>query len=334
MQLSSQSGSSVFFFCAFALCLLVSTSCKELINQPTHIKLAHTLSTDHSVHKAMVFMADKVKEKSDGKLLLDVYHSGQLGSESECLELLQIGSLGITKVSAAVMEGFAPSYKVLGLPYVFMSKEHSHRVLDGDIGRQILNDGEKSWLRGLCFYDAGSRSFYTRSKPIEKPEDLKGQKIRVMKSIISNRMITSLGGAPMPISWGELYTALQQGVVDGAENNPPSFYLSKHFEVCKYYSINEHTTIPDVLLISTRIWETLTEDEKRWLTEAAEESVPVQRVLWEQSEMESLRELEKAGVEIIYPEKEPFANKVAAMLDAFKNDPVVYPLIQDIQAME
>lgn len=309
------------------------SSCEQL-HQPTRIKLAHTLSPDHSVHKAMVYMAERVYEKSKGEMVIDVYHSGQLGSESECLELLQIGSLGITKVSAAVMEGFAPSYKVLGLPYVLMSKEHSHAVLDGEVGKQILRDGEEAWLRGLCFYDAGSRSFYTKNRPINHPDDLRGQKIRVMKSIISNRMITSLGGAPMPISWGELYTALQQGVVDGAENNPPSFYLSKHYEVCKYYSINEHTMIPDVLLISTRIWNTLSDQEKKWLTEAAEESVPVQRKLWEESESESLRELEKAGVEISYPDKEPFAKRVEGMYDAFKNDPVVYPLIQKIQALQ
>jgi tripartite ATP-independent transporter DctP family solute receptor len=181
----------------------------------------------HPVHQAMEFMAQRCDEISGGELKIEIYPSGQLGSEQQCVELLQIGSLAITKVSAAIMEGFTKDYKVLGLPYIFRSEEHSFKVLDGEIGKELLISPEPFWIRGLCFYDAGSRSFYTKDKAIEKPEDLNGLKIRVMKSIISMELVKQLGGSPTPISWGELYTALQSGVVDGAENNPPSFlYLS------------------------------------------------------------------------------------------------------------
>jgi len=303
-------------------------------NKVRTIKLAHGLNPQHSVHRAMEFMAKQVAEKSGGAMQLEIYHSGQLGSESECLELLQIGSLGITKVSAGVMESFAPSYKVLGLPYIFRSKAHMFAVEDGDIGQRILKDGEKAWLRGLCFYDAGSRSFYTKERPVESPEDLKGLKIRVMKSITANKMVNAMGGAPMPISWGELYTALQQGVVDGAENNPPSFYLSKHYEVCKYYSLNEHTAVPDVLVISTVIWNTLSEQEKQWLQEAADESVEVQRKLWAESEKEALEAVKAAGVEVIRPKKGPFAEKVETVFEDYRNDEEIYALIQEIQALQ
>lgn len=127
-------------------------------------------------------MANRLQELSGGKLTIQIYPSGQLGSEQQCVELVQIGSLAMTKVSAAVMESFTDDYKVLGLPYLFRSKQHTFNVLDGDIGRDILLSTEKRWIRGLCFYDAGSRSFYTVSKPVHKPEDLKGLKIRVMKS--------------------------------------------------------------------------------------------------------------------------------------------------------
>jgi tripartite ATP-independent transporter DctP family solute receptor len=205
-------------------------SCRES-EHVTVLKLAHGLAPSHSVHQGMVFMAERVAEKSDGKMRIDVYPSEQLGSERENVEMLQIGSLAITKVSAAIMESFAPSYRVLNLPYIFKSREHTQRVLDSDIGREILLDGEEFWLRGLAFYDSGSRSFYTKDRPINHPDDLQGLKIRVMPSPSAVNMIRALGGSPTPISWGELYTALQGGVVDGAENNPPSFYLSHHFEV-------------------------------------------------------------------------------------------------------
>lgn len=155
-----------------------------------------------------------------------------------------------------------------------------------------------------------------------------------MKSITAVNMIKAFGGSPTPISWGELYTALQGGVVDGAENNPPSFYLSHHFEVCKYYSLDEHTTVPDILLISTIIWNKLTPQEQKWLQEAANESAVYQRKLWAQSEKESLEAVEKAGVEIIYPDKEPFREKVKPIYESYKSDKKIYSLIKQIQDVQ
>ncbi len=320
-----------FLIILIALSLLTGCHSKE---KAKILKLAHILDPTHPVHKAMVFMADKVNEKSGGKLQIQIYPSGQLGSEQQCVELLQIGSLAITKVSSAVMESFTEDYKVLGLPYIFKSKEHSFQVLDGDIGKELLESTVKFWIRGLCFYDAGSRSFYTINKPVNTPEDLKGLKIRVMKSITAVEMIKTLGGSPTPISYGELYTALQSGVVDGAENNSPSFYTSHHYEVCKYYSLDEHTMIPDVLIISSVIWKGLTDEEKKWLQAAADESVIVQREYWAQSEKESLEIVQKAGVKINYPDKEPFMKKVENVHDSFKDNERLYSLIQRIKNYE
>jgi len=298
------------------------------------LKLAHGLDPSHPVHSAMVYMAERCKEISGGELSIEIYPSGQLGSEQQCVELLQIGSLAITKVSAAVMESFTEDFKVLGLPYVFRSKEHAFKVLDGEIGDEILLSTEPFWIRGLCFYDAGSRSFYTIDTPIRKPDDLKGLKIRVMKSMTAMEMVKAQGGSPTPISWGELYTALQSGVVDGAENNPPSFYTSHHYEVCKYYSLNEHTMVPDVLIVSLKVWSKLSEQEKKWLQQAADESVPVERELWAKSEKESLEIVEKEGVEIIYPDKEPFAEKVTGLLESYRDNPRLYDLITRIREVE
>lgn len=300
----------------------------------TVVKLGHGLDTNHPVHHAMVFMQERLAEKSGGAMRIDIYPSQQLGTERQLLELLQLGSLGMTKVASAVLEGFAPSYKVLSLPYLFRDEAHRFKVLEGDIGKELLLDGQQYWLRGLTYYDAGSRSFYTKDRPINTPDDLAGLKIRTLESATQVQMVNTLGGSATPISWGELYTALQQGVVDGAENNPPSFYTSRHYEVCKFYVLDEHTGIPDVLLISTIIWETLSAQEQQWLTEAAWESSQHQKILWKEASEEALRAVQEAGVEVIYPDKTLFAEKVAPIYESYRTDSTIYALIQRIRAVE
>jgi tripartite ATP-independent transporter DctP family solute receptor len=297
------------------------------------IKLAHGLDPTHPVHRAMVFMARRVAEKSKGRLRIDIYPSEQLGSERECLELLQIGSLGMTKVSCSVLEGFVPSVSVLSLPYLFRDEDHLFAVLEGGVGKKLLLEGEKYWLRGLCFYNAGSRSFYTKIKPILEPADLAGLKIRTQQSPTSVRMLQLLGGSPAPIAWGELYSALQQGVVDGAENNPPSFHLSRHYEVCKHYSLDEHTSVPDILLISTRIWADLSPEFQKIIQQAADESVEVQKQLWRDATEAAIQAVEEAGVRIYRPDKTAFTEKVAPIYEEIKKKPGIDRLVQEIRAV-
>ncbi|MBI1226673.1 MAG: DctP family TRAP transporter solute-binding subunit [Bacteroidetes bacterium] len=313
------------------LLVLFTASCAKLTEVKT-LKLAHGLDVKHPVHEAMVFMSEKLEEKSGGKLRLEIYPSGQLGSERQCLELLQIGSLGMTKVSAAVMENFAPNIEVLSLPYIFRDREHIYHVLDGEVGKKLLVQSEKYWLRGLTYFDAGQRSFYAKT-PIRTPEDLANKKIRVQESVTAMNLVRSLGAAPTPISWGELYTALQQGVVDGAENNPPSFFTSRHYEVCKYYTLNEHTAVPDILIISTVFWNRLDAQEQQWLQEAADEARDYERILWQKAEEEALDSVKAAGVEIIIPDKKLFSEKTKSIFDNYKNQPEKYELIQEIQAV-
>ena len=278
-------------------------------------------------------MQKKLAEKSGGKLLLEIYPSQQLGTERQCLELLQIGSLAITKVSAAVMENFAPNIEILSLPYMFRDRQHYYDVLDGPIGQALQVQSEKYRLRGLTYFDAGYRSFYSKD-PIQVPGDLKNKKIRVQESITAMNLVRSFGAAPTPISWGELYTALQQGVVDGAENNPPSFYTSRHYEVCKYYTLNEHTAVPDILVIGTEIWNGLNKNEQQWLQEAADEAKLYERILWAAAEEEALAAVQKAGVTIIRPDKKAFAEMTKASFEEYRNQPEKYKLIQDIQAVQ
>jgi TRAP-type C4-dicarboxylate transport system substrate-binding protein len=195
----------------------------------------------------------------------------------------------------------------------------------------LLNGTEKYWLKGLGYYDSGSRSFYTIDKPIENPNDLEGLKIRVMESQTAIDMVKSFGGSPTPISWGELYTALQQGVVDGAENNPPSFYLSRHYEVCKYYIIDEHTVLPDVVLMSTHLWNDLSNQEQEWIQNAMDLSVVEQRRLWLKSELESLEAVKAAGVQVSYPDKSNFAEMSRSVFDQYSQDPLIKSFIDKIK---
>src|SRR3990170_1573923 len=214
------------------------------------LKLGHALAPSHAVHISMEYMAKRLAELSGGSVELQVFGGAQLGTEPETIEQAQRGALAMVKTSAAALEGFVPDMAVFGMPYLFRDDEHYWNVLLGPIGREILQAGQAQGLHGLCYYDSGSRSFYTVSKPVLKPSDVREMKIRVMPSRTAHDMITTLGGGPTPIPYGELYSALQQRMIDGAENNPPSFYTSRHYGVAKHYSLDEHTRVPDVVIVS------------------------------------------------------------------------------------
>jgi tripartite ATP-independent transporter DctP family solute receptor len=324
----------ILIWCSVCLTLTTSTGCrKEDSNKPEVVlKLGHSLDITHPVHKAMVYMAEKVAEKSQGRMKVEVFPNEQLGNEKECIEALQLGYMAITKTSTAVMEGFVPKMKIFGIPYLFRDSEHYWKVLKGPIGKDLLEAGKSKGLRGLCFYDAGSRSFYAK-KEIKSPEDLKGLKIRVMNSIMSMKMVEAMGGSPTPIPWGELYTSLDQGVVDAAENNPPSFRTSRHYEVCNYYILDEHTRLPDILIISTRIWDSFSPEFQQILQESVDESVEYQRKIWAEAEESDMKIVKEAGVKISYPDKEPFKASVRSLWEEFEGTDLG-ELIKQIQEVQ
>jgi tripartite ATP-independent transporter DctP family solute receptor len=309
------------------------SSCSKKNSDVIVLKMGHALDVEHPVHKAMIFMAEMLKEKSGGKVILQVYPGEQLGSEREMIEQVQLNLLDITKVSTSPLESFIPSMSIFSVPYLFRDNEHFWNVLDGPVGKKLLQAGEEKGLKGLCYYDAGSRSFYTKEKPILKPEDLEGMKIRVQESKTSMQMIKELGASPTPIAWGELYTSLQQGVVDGAENNPPSFYRSGHYEVCKYYSLDEHTMVPDIVLISTKTWNKLPADIQKMVQETADESVIYQKKLWKEDTDKALEMVQKNGVKIYHPDKAPFRLKVKSMHDSYKGTEVG-EIMQEIEKVQ
>tara|TARA_R110002096_G_scaffold321161_1_gene515232 strand:- start:2065 stop:3039 length:975 start_codon:yes stop_codon:yes gene_type:complete len=314
-----------------AILFISMASCKKA-DKGKVLYLGHTLPQTHPVHKGILEFQKALETKSKGSLKVKIFPDAQLGSEREVLELLQIGSVAATKVSAATLSNFVPEYHLLGIPYLFRDKDHQFDVLEGEIGKSILEKGSKFWLRGLCYYDAGSRSFYTSEKAIRTPDDLKGLKIRVMNNQMAINMVNSMGGSATPLAYGELYTAIQQGVVDGAENNPPSFVSSNHYEISKYYTLDQHSSVPDVLLIGTKFWNKLSEEEKIWVQEAADESAQAQKQFWNESVEESMAIAKKAGVEIIVPKKSLFAEKSKSVVEEFvKEFPEMAPIVNKIK---
>ncbi len=313
------------------LLCLPAGSCNRKDQKGT-MKLGHCLPARHPVHKGMVKWSEILAEKSGGTLKLKIYESGQFGQEKELIEKCRDGVIDFTKVSSAALESFVPEMKVFGVPYLFRDTAHKWRVLGSDVGKQILDACERMGLVGIGYYEAGERSFYTIDRAIEKPGDLAGMKIRVIKSPMADELLKAMGASPKPISWGELYTALERGVVDGAENNPPSVVSARHYEVCKYYSLDRHSSPMDVVVANRKTWEALSADQRRLVGEAFRESVAAQRAIWEEEVKSNFALLESEGVTIIRPEIEPFRKAVRPMYEKYLQDDVIGPLIRKIQA--
>ena len=315
-----------------ATLLAVALGWGPLISRNTLI-LAHNLDTQHPVHLGMQAFADSVDRKSNGRILIKLYPNGQLGSEREVLEQLQVGAVAFTKVSSLSLESFAPLYGALNTPFIFVDEEHAFRVWDGEVGERLKVCSLDKKFRGLTFYTSGARSFYA-DRPLLKPSDLSGLKIRVMGSRTALRMTELLGGSPAPMPYGEVYTGLQQSVIDGAENNITALTVSRHGEVAKHYSEDEHIIAPDVLLVSTEVWDRLSEEDRTILEEAAEESKQLQREFWASAMKEHTRKAtEELGVTIHHPEKGPFFEAVQPLHEELKGkSPEMRATLEEIEA--
>ena len=289
--------------------------------QPQTLKIAHSLQTNHPVHEGILHFQKRLETLSGGSLTCTIYPNGQLGKETEYLEKLQSGNLDLAKTSAAPIGNFIPRMKVFSLPYLFNDRESYWKVLDGKIGIDLLSqlslrrDGQRSGIRGLCYFDAGSRNFYAKV-PIQSAEDLKGRVIRVMNDPVAIDMIKAFKGTPKPMAGGEIYSALEKGVIDGAENNPPTFMASSHYEVCKHFTFDHHSRIPDVLLISEQRWNTLNQQQQSWITTAASEASEVQRALWKKNSQQAIKKMQDAGVTIYHPEIDNFREAIESSSQA------------------
>ncbi|MDG3086506.1 TRAP transporter substrate-binding protein [Vibrio hannami] len=299
----------------------------------TTFKLSHNQDRNHPVHKSMKYMADEVKKLTNGEVKIRIYPNGQLGTQRESMELMQNGALDMVKSNASEMESFEPAYGAFNIPYIFHDRDHYYRSMEGEVGQKILKASEDKGFIGLTYYDGGSRSFYA-NKEIKSPADLAGMKIRVQPSPTAVNMIKLMGGSPTPLAYGELYTALQQGVVDGAENNPTALTNSRHGEVAKIYSMDEHTMIPDVLLISTTSWNKLTDEQKDLVKQAADDSMAYHKELWTKMIDEAMDKAKSSmDVKVVSVDKQAFIDAVKPMHDEALKNPAIKDYVQGIDAL-
>jgi tripartite ATP-independent transporter DctP family solute receptor len=248
--------------------------------------------------EAIKYMGELLDTWTNGRLTIQVYGSMQLGGEKEALEQVQVGALEMTRVSVGVVGPIVDEFNAFNLPFVFRSPEHMYNVTDGEIGTELLNKLEKGGLIGLGYMDAGSRSFYNKERAINKPADLKGLKIRVMQNPIFVEMVNEMGGNGTPVAFNELYTALQTGVVDGAENNPPTIIEHKHYEVTGYYSLTQHLMVPEIFVFSKKIWDKMSPLDQQLIRKASALCVLKERELWAAKEEKAFAELAKVGMKV------------------------------------
>lgn len=317
-----------------ALVLALSAGASFSASAKTVLKLSHNNDKTHPVHISMQYMADEVKKLTNGEVVVRIYPNSQLGTQRESMELLQSGSLDMAKSNASELEAFEPSYGAYNIPYLFRDVDHYYRaLLDPAVGQKILDSSKGKGFIGLTYYDGGARSFYA-DKPIKSPADLKGMKIRVQPSPTAVEMMKLMGASPTPLAYGELYTALQQKVVDGAENNQTALTLARHGEVAKYFSEDEHTMIPDVLVIGQKSWDKLTPEQQQALKKAADDSMMYHKDLWQKMIAETTQEAkDKLGVEFVKVDKQPFIDATKSMHDAAKANPLLKDYIERIDSL-
>ena len=313
----------------FVACMAVLS-----VAQARDFRSADVHPTDYPTVEAVREMGKQLNKLTSGKDGVKVFPNGALGSERDTIEQLKIGGLDMMRINAAPLNNIVPETIAISLPFVFRSTEHMRKVLDGPIGDEILKACEKQGFIGLAFYDSGSRSLYTVKKPIKSLADVKGMKIRVQQSDLWVALLQAMGANATPMPYGEVYTALKVGTVDGAENNWPSYDTSRHFEVAKYYAITEHSMAPEMLLMSKKVYDGLTPDEQKIIREAAKASVPYMRKLWDEKELESRKKVEAGGAQIVEVDKKSFQDAMKPVYDKFITDAKLKDMVVKVQATQ
>ena len=310
-----------------AVCTVLATAA-----QARDFRSADVHPTDYPTVEAVRYMGKELSGDSKGKMGVKVFPNGALGSERDTIEQLKIGGLDMMRINAAPLNNIVPETIAISMPFVFRSTEHMRKVLDGPIGDDILAAMAAQGMIGLAFYDSGARSLYTAKKPVKAVADMKGMKIRVQQSDLFVAMIEALGANPTPMPYGEVYTGLKTGIVDGAENNWPSYESSRHFEAAKYYNLTEHSLVPEVLVFSKKIWDGLSKEDQAMIRKAAKDSVPYMRKLWDERETKSRKVAEAAGTQVIpVTNKQEFIDAMKPVYAKFANTPKLQELVKRIQ---
>jgi len=289
--------------------------------------------SDYPTVEAVRWIGRQLEQRTGGRLRLRMYHSGQLGRESEAIDMARFGAIDITRVYSGALNNAFPLTQALCLPYVFESVPHLRRALDGEVGAAVLKSFETRGLVGLAIYDSGARCFYNNKHPIAEPRDLHGLKIRVPVSDIFIRMLRLFGANPTPLSLGEVFSAMETHMIEGAENNIRSFQSSRHFEAAHYWSQSEHSYAPDVLLMSKRTFDAFAPGDRALVLELARESVQVMRRMWDASETEARKTVLAAGVNTNEVDIAAFRRAAQPLLDAYHRDPAIEDMTRRIRAL-
>ncbi len=276
----------------------INSSNKEHENKII-LKAADDHELTYPTTQGLVKMAELLDNWTDGRITMQIFPLAQLGSEKETIELTIAGEIDINRININPLTQIVTEFKVFSLPYIFRDGEHMHNVLDSSIGEEFLEMLRPYGLIGLGYYDSGQRSFYNSKRPITGIEDFEGLTIRVQKADIMMDMVLALKAVPVQMAFEDVYTALRIGVIDGAENNFPSYITKGHFEVAKYYIQDEHSRTPEILLFSEKRWNSLSIEDRELIKKAAQESVPYQRMLWQLEVEKALLEIKDAGCEIV-----------------------------------
>jgi len=288
---------------------------------------------DYPTVRAVEFMGRYLAEKTGGRLDVKVFSGGQLGSETDTLEITSFGGLDLNRVYFAPLNSMEPMTLPFSLPFVFRSVAHMRQVVDSDIGDEVLASLEPHGLIGLCIYDSGARSFYNIRGPIREPADMKGLKLRVPASDLAIAMVNAMGANAVPIPFGEIYQALAQGVIDGAENNWPTFVGERHYEVARFLSLSEHQLTPEALVMSKARWNRLSPADRALVREAAKASVPYMRTLWDQRVAEAKAEVARSSVEVNAVDRDAFATLMRPVWDQFITSAAQKSVVRRIVAM-
>ncbi|SCW67048.1 tripartite ATP-independent transporter solute receptor, DctP family [Rhizobium mongolense subsp. loessense] len=300
----------------------------------TVLKSSDTHPDGYPTVEGVKYFGELVKERTKGRYSVEVYHSAQLGEEKDTIEQVRSGVIELNRISMAPFNGTVKETIVPALPYIFRSEEHMHKVMDGAIGDQIKKAFEPAGLVVLAYYDAGARSFYNKTKPISTVADMKGLKFRVIQSDIFVDMVAALGANATPMPYGEVYSAIETGVIDGAENNFPSYDTAKHAEVAKNYSLDEHTILPEVFVMNKVAFDKLTPEDQEIFKQAAKDSVAKQRELWAAKVAESRANVEKLGAQITTPDKQGFIDAMAPVYEKHVTDDVLKKMVEDVKAVQ
>jgi tripartite ATP-independent transporter DctP family solute receptor len=298
-------------------------------------RAADTQNEDYPTVQALRYMGSLIAVSSGGRHQIRVFHSRQLGEEKETIEQTRAGAIDLNRTNVAPIGTFVPAMNVLAMPFLFRSIEHLQRVLDGPIGNEILNSFEPFGFVGLAFYDSGARSIYNSVRPVRSIADMKGLRLRVQQSELMSDMVKALGAEPVELPYGQVLTGLSTKLIDGAENNWPSFVTTDHYKYAGYYTLTEHTMSPEVLVMSRKAWESLSSEDRIIFRDAARKSSQFMHEKWRDLEMESRRRAEAAGVTIVSNiDRKPFEAAMAGIYAKVQSDPALAELIKRIREVE